>query len=529
MIQVKNKGNEIKSVYDISLDGTFVNALGCNVLHNTDGFNFQMPEDDAFRYTEEHPYISNGNGRNSVKGKAYTGVDADVAEFEDMYFNQAWNGGINKMGLGIDEYCPATINFSRKNYADFLENGKTKLVGNTVKSRRLSVFIDKFLTPAIDLLLHGRGKDFLDMYYNYIDKIYNYQIPLKEIASKGKIKKSLKEYQADCQTLTKAGNKKSRQIWMELALLHDLKVETNDTIYYVNTASSKSQSSDVKKVTHQYTVIDGEEVEIKGKVKTSILREWCEKNGVDYKTLKTAKAKEILAPHVKREWEEIILNCKMIPLEIAESDQDLLCSDVGEDFEYNVEKYIDMFNKRVKVLLVCFHPDIRDKILITNPSDRQVFTEKECELVSGYPNKETDQDTYEALMTPERKEIEFWERVKEVPPFIKECGIDWDKLVNEYHEIREKENDVIFKEEDAKYHKALLELTDDDYSAFEEDDEIPKSLSEIVELHNDLRFYFKKLPNMTPSTGGYIFEDLKYDETKSEVNYENALSNLAQS
>lgn len=28
-------------VYDISLDGTFVNALGMNVLHNTDGF--QLP------------------------------------------------------------------------------------------------------------------------------------------------------------------------------------------------------------------------------------------------------------------------------------------------------------------------------------------------------------------------------------------------------------------------------------------------------------------------------------------------------
>lgn len=95
-------------VYDISLDGTVVNALGMNVISNTDGqlgFNFQKPLE--FRYTKEHPYISNGNGRNSVKGKAYTEIFADIAEFEDMYLSKAYDGGINKMGLGLDEECDA--------------------------------------------------------------------------------------------------------------------------------------------------------------------------------------------------------------------------------------------------------------------------------------------------------------------------------------------------------------------------------------------------------------------------------------
>ena len=74
-IQKLNKTD--KYVYDISLDGTVVNALGINILSNTDGFNFQMPK--TFRYTDEHPYISDGGGRNSEKGKAYTKVEADVA------------------------------------------------------------------------------------------------------------------------------------------------------------------------------------------------------------------------------------------------------------------------------------------------------------------------------------------------------------------------------------------------------------------------------------------------------------------
>jgi len=39
MINTKKleKGN-VRVVYDISADGTFVNALGMNVLHNTDGW-----------------------------------------------------------------------------------------------------------------------------------------------------------------------------------------------------------------------------------------------------------------------------------------------------------------------------------------------------------------------------------------------------------------------------------------------------------------------------------------------------------
>ena len=124
MAEIKKIYKTDDYVYDISLDGTFINALGLNTLRNTDGFNFKMPS--VFRYTKDNPYIGKGLGRNVVEGLAYIGVDADVAEFEDLYLNKAYNGGINKMGLGIDEYCPATINFSRKNYCDLLDNGKTK-------------------------------------------------------------------------------------------------------------------------------------------------------------------------------------------------------------------------------------------------------------------------------------------------------------------------------------------------------------------------------------------------------------------
>ena len=108
-VLLNNEYND-KYVYDISLDGTFVNALGCNVVHNTDGFNFKMP--DSFRYTEENPYIGKGLGRNVTEGKKYVGVFADIAEFEDLFMKDAYKGGINKMGLGLDEVVPSSINFS---------------------------------------------------------------------------------------------------------------------------------------------------------------------------------------------------------------------------------------------------------------------------------------------------------------------------------------------------------------------------------------------------------------------------------
>ena len=57
-MKIVNKGKTNDYVYDISLDGTVINALGMNTVSNTDGFNFQMPEEKDFRYTDENPYIS---------------------------------------------------------------------------------------------------------------------------------------------------------------------------------------------------------------------------------------------------------------------------------------------------------------------------------------------------------------------------------------------------------------------------------------------------------------------------------------
>ena len=464
------------------------NNLGYKpVVGDTDGFNFKLPA--KYRYNDTNPYIGKGLNRNVTEGKEYTGFNADVAEFNDLYMR-------GKNGLGIDEIVNSTINFSRKNYADYFPEedypNDVKMVGNTIKSKKMPEYISKFLAKGIRLLLQNKGKEFLDEYYSYVEKIYNYQIPLKDIASKGKVKKSLKEYVKDCQTLTKAGRPKSRQAWMELALKDGLDVKQGETLYYINTGKSKSQA-DVKKVT-KYLLVEND---IFGE-QTNDVTSKIEK---EFKEYKKTYGEAVMAHFLKEKYptvlktEEIILNSRLLSNDIIDSETDIYCSE-GE--EYNSAKYIDQFNKRITPLLVCFSKDIRNKILITNPEDRQYFTEEESRLTSGQPNKVTDQDTYEALMTMEDKEIKFWAAHPEFKiPYLAECNMDWDDILAEYtNRIEtEKNNGIALMRE--KIDDIIRQLKDSEKQSLIEKGTLPKSVKDFAEVY--------------PVTGDIVWkEDKKY-------------------
>ena len=491
------------------------------IVGDTDGFNFQMPTEDKFRYTENNPYISNGNGRNSEKGKKYIGVDADVAEFEDLYLCYPYVTGINKMGLGVDEYCDATINFARKNYADLLDakKDKIKLVGNTIKSKKMPIYIEKFLDKGIKLLLHGKGKEFLELYYDYVEKIYNLQIPLKDIATVGKIKTSIDSYKESCKQLTAGGTKKARQAWYELAIKHQLDVHMGDNIYYINIGSKKS-SSDVQRVTKFYYldkyenkidyVVDENGEPLKDKKGNIVdLTKSIEKEYNKYKKELKAEGKKdsiikiyefgkLKYPTLQEE-DVLNFNCILLQNEIVEDDDEHFCN---EDFEYNKDKYIDMFNKRIKPLLVCFNKSIRSQIndkgkevsniLITNPSDRKIFTEEECLLVSGQPYNTTDQDTFEQLMTIEDKEIRFWLSVNKVPPYAKECDMDWETIVNDYNARMEQYKNEAIKSEIEEYNNIIEKLSSTDIDNLIMEGVLPEKLLKIVELDIQTNSFISK-------------------------------------
>lgn len=369
---------------------------------DTDGVNFEIPDN-----IDNFTYISDGTHRFNEKGKEYRGIKAAVAEFNDIHMD-------GRMGLDIDEIGESTINCRRKNYADLIK-GKIKLVGNSIKSKGMEEYIEEFLDGGISLLLRDEGQKFIEYYNDYVEKIYNYQIPINKIASKSKVKQSVSEYLKGIKTLTKAGNPKSRQAHMELIINENIKVDLGDTIYYINTGTKKSHG-DVKTVR--------------------------EKDGT----------------------RTVNLNCQYIPIEHIEEGV------VLDDVKYNVLRYLDKLNKRIYALFVVFNPDIRKKILRTISFDRktgamvlsprQSFTKKECELVSGMPLEESHQDClYKDFMVMEDKEIHFWLSVDKIPNNI---DIDyWNEVVIDYKLRLEKTRIKNLEIEKFKLYEKIKSLDDD--------------------------------------------------------------------
>ena len=129
------------------------------LVMDTDGVNFAVPEG-----RDDHTYVGKGLNGLVQEGKEYSGSEADVAEYNDIFMR-------GEMGLDTDGQWPATINVARKNYALLTDKGKVKLTGNTIKSKRLQTYVAEFLDSGLRMLLDGKGQEFLDSYYDYVGKL----------------------------------------------------------------------------------------------------------------------------------------------------------------------------------------------------------------------------------------------------------------------------------------------------------------------------------------------------------------------
>jgi DNA polymerase elongation subunit (family B) len=338
------------------------------LVMDTDGVNFETPED-----INDTIYIGKGLNELVIEGKEYRGIEADTAEFNDVFMR-------NEMGLDIDYVAPACINVSRKNYIiKMMKKGKEKikLTGNTIKSKKLQTYIVEFLDEGLKHLLNGDGLSFVELYYDYVEKIYNKEIPLSKIANKARVKQSVEDYKKYIKKTTKAGSLMSRQAHMELVIENEHPAGLGDTIYYVNNGLKKSDG-DVQKVT---------------------------------KPTKKAQ-EEFLATHgIQMPSEYLKINCYMI-------DEKEILNNPDLKGDYNVARYLNNFNKRLEPLLCVFKTDVRDDILIEDPKDRQFFTKLQCSLVNGFPLKEDGQDKFDEVMTLADSEVIFWNRVGRDPFFM---------------------------------------------------------------------------------------------------------------
>lgn len=338
---------------------------------DTDGMNFSLPIDGV----ENRKYIGKGNNWLVKEGKEYTGYDADVAEYNDMFMKGA-------MGLDCDGTWSSCINLARKNYATMESNGKIKLTGNTIKSKKLPLYIEDFLDKGVKMLLEGKGQDFIEWYYEYLTKIHNKQIPLMKIAQRAKVKLSVDDYKKRCTMKSKSGSLLSRMAHMELAIQHNMKVSLGDVIYYVNNGE-KASHGDVQKIT---------------------------KNLYTKKTLEQYVAEHGKEPEVKST-SHIQLNCYMLDQSEFENNPDM----TGD---YNVARAITTFNKRIEPLLVVFKEEVREQLLVSNPEDRGFFTKDQSELINGVPFEEGDQDSIDDLLTLSEGELKYWEKRGINPNYI---------------------------------------------------------------------------------------------------------------
>ncbi len=351
----------------------FMNKGYKPLVMDTDGVNFTTPES-----INEHKYVGKGLNELVVEGKEYVGIAADVAEFNDIFMR-------NEMGLDIDYIAPSCINVSRKNYIiKMIKKGKEKikLTGNTIKSKKLQSYVVDFLDEGLKYLLNGDGHSFVELYYSYVTKIFNKEIPLAKIANKARVKQSVEDYKKHIKKTTKSGSNMSRQAHMELIIQNNYPAGLGETIYYVNNGTKKSHG-DVSKITAK---------KIKPNEELTHLREDNVKNNQSVDL-------------------GVQINCYMISEKDLNENPDM----TGD---YNVARYLSNFNKRIEPLLVVFKPEIRDDILIDDPEDRQYFTKSQCELDHGNPLKEGGQDSFDEVMTLSDSEVIFWNKVERDPFFM---------------------------------------------------------------------------------------------------------------
>ena len=353
------------------------------LVMDTDGVNFAKPEG-----WENRRYIGKGLNWKVKEGKEYTGDDSDVAEFNDLFMR-------GEMALDTDGTWPSCINLARKNYAVMESSGKVKLTGNTIKSKKLPLYIEDFLDKGVKQLLEGKGQEFVEWYYEYVQKIFNLDIPLMKIAQRAKVKLSLDDYKKRCTQKTKAGSLMSRMAHMELAIKHNLNIQLGDVIYYVNNGLRASHG-DVQKITKaNYT-----------------------KKELDLFSQENGKEPENKSTSI------IQLNCYMLePTEIE--------NNPNMKGEYNIQRAITTFNKRIAPLLVVFKEEVRNGLIVNNPEDRGFFTKSQCELINGAPFKEGDQDTLEEVLTLSDGEVKYWNKRGMSPDYIYELASEgWEKFIN---------------------------------------------------------------------------------------------------
>jgi hypothetical protein len=229
---------------------------------------------------------------------------------------------------------------------------------------------------------------------------------------------------------------------MELLIKDGIQANLGDMILYVNNGT-KASHGDVQKVNQPKKGWSQEQIDLffsdslksnldyKQKEKFLLNNGWEKSWSEDNWVRSDAKNKEAntgiptdLAYKLSSTDSVIQLNCYRIEPSDLENNPEMLG-------EYNIQRAITTFNKRVEPLLIVFDDEVRDTLLVKDPEDRSFYTTDQCKLINGKPFSPEDQDDiYENLIKMEQGEVEFWESVGIDPNYIYELAEPgWEEFI----------------------------------------------------------------------------------------------------
>jgi DNA polymerase elongation subunit (family B) len=382
------------------------------LLAVTDGINFQIPEKSKIKVTDTS--VEYLDKEEDVDIMWQYGGKVGVGALIEKYNKEEMKSKF--MSVDNDGEFISCLNLSRINYATLLlakdkKSGemkeKIKLTGNTIKSKTMPEYIQEFIDNGLDLILHGKGSEFVEYYQNYAENIFYKQIPLKKIASKNKIKTTINAYQK--RGKDKNGREKGMQAHMELLIeKRNNKIEELFEKYKHEFDLPKSEDklsiNDKHKLVLNYMPADPEIDSVVYYVNTGYLKSHSSSGKIIDKVTNKERFASMLIEN-----EDLLNNPNLIG-------------------DYNVVKYLDAFNSRVKSLLVGFDPEISDKILVKvnkkKKKDENGNNVVVSELIKNtFTNDELilknyNSDDYDESMYLEEKEVQFWNRTGYDPRLI---------------------------------------------------------------------------------------------------------------
>jgi len=415
------------------------------LLAVTDGINFQIPDKTTIRVTDGGVEYNQPEGliEDMWQYGGETGIAALIEKFNDDEMIPPYmsvdNDGESVSCLNLSRINYATLTLSKDKKSGELKE-KIKLTGNTIKSKVMPEYIEEFIDKGLDLILHGNGREFVEYYNNYAEDIYYKRIPLKKIASKSKIKTTLKAYKK--RGNDKNGREKAMQAHMELLIEKREKIA--EELF-----EKHKDSLNLEKIKKNLTIDD------KMKLIANYMPAEPELDSVVYYVNRGYKKSHGDSRKIKdKNTGEERFAASLISNEDLQDNPNM----TGE---YNHEKYLDAFNKRVETILVGFEPEIRKKILVKINKNGDLVKSEFNPLHNDLDLSNFDSDGFEESMYLEELEVDFWNKTGYDPRKI------WDgfKMYDDnkvYHEIYENALNHLNKKMTA-VNKPKIKSIDDNY------------------------------------------------------------------